>query len=136
MNNNSNAEEGQFTKDKEELAAKLEKQIAVAQWVQAAGVFAEAILLTKLYLLKEDSNAEGEQKILAGIWVQTIGQLAEAAAVSKQIEAEDEFVLYNAQKMAIAGDWGQALGSALQAIGGEEILLADGIGNVFDTLIP
>lgn len=38
--------------------------------------------------------------------------------------------------MAIAGDWGQALGSALAAIGGEEILLADGIGNVFDSIIP
>jgi hypothetical protein len=36
--------------------------------------------------------------------------------------------------MAIAGDWGSSLGSALQAIGGEEILLADGIGNDFDSI--
>lgn len=120
----------------DELVSKIEKQIAVTQWIQATGVFAEAILLTKLYAIKENSNTTGEQKILAGIWVQTIGQLVEAASVTKQLDAADELILYKAQRLAIAGDLGQSIGAALQAIGGEEILLADGIGNIFESIIP
>lgn len=95
---------------------------------------AEAILLTKLYSLNGDS--EGEKKILTGIWVQTIGQLLEATAVTNQINNTNEFSILSSQKIAVTGDIVQSIGSALQALGGEELLLQDGIGNLFESIIP
>jgi hypothetical protein len=121
-------------KDKKELITSIEKRIAICQWIQAGAVFTEAILLTRLYFLNEETT--GEQKILAGIWTQTIGQLIEAYGVTKQINNLNKFSLLEAQKLSVTGDILQSLGAGLQAIGGEEILMADGIGNLFDSIIP
>ncbi|MBY0099377.1 DUF6944 family repetitive protein [Mesobacillus maritimus] len=121
-------------KEKKELIQSLEKGIAVCQWIQAGAVFTEAILLTRLYFLNGESSAE--QKILAGIWTQTIGQLIEAHGVTKQINNLNEISLLQAQKLTVTGDILQSLGSGLQAIGGEEVLISDGIGNMFESIIP
>jgi hypothetical protein len=121
-------------KEKKELIQSLEKGIAVCQWIQAGAVFTEAILLTRLYFLNGESSAE--QKILAGIWTQTIGQLIEAHGVTKQIKNLNKISLLKAQKLTVTGDILQSLGSGLQAIGGEEVLMSDGIGNMFETIIP
>jgi hypothetical protein len=118
----------------EELKAAIEKQIEAMQWIQAVAVFTEAILVSKLYTLKEDFD--GERNIVIGIWIQTIGQLIESTGVSKQIRTNDEIEIIRGQKMLVTGDFLQAIGAALQAIGGEELLLADRIGNLFDFVVP
>ncbi len=117
-----------------EEKAGYEQQVAVAQWIQAFGVFYEAILLSKLYSFTEESG--GDTKIIIGIWVQTLGQLVEASAVSAQLTALSESALLKAQQFAVSGDLLQSVGAGLQAIGGEEILAADGIGNVSPEIIP
>lgn len=132
VDNNISKTENKNNNDK--LKLQLEKQIAITQWIQTVGVIAEAILLTKLYSLNGDS--EGEKKILTGIWIQTIGQLLEATAVSNQINNKNEYSILSSQKIAVTGDIVQSIGSALQALGGEELLLQDGIGNLFESIIP
>ncbi|GIN57104.1 DUF6944 family repetitive protein [Lederbergia ruris] len=106
----------------EELKAVIEEQIATLQWIQAVAVATEAVLVSKLYSLKD--NVEGEDKILTGIWVQTIGQLMEALGVTQQISTTDKHSIFEAEKTAVTGDLIQSIGAALQAWGGEEILLA------------
>jgi len=120
-------------KEKKELILSLEKGIAICQWIQAGAVFTEAVLLTRLYFLNGESSAE--QKILAGIWTQTIGQLMEAHGVTKQIMNLNDISQLKAQKLTVAGDILQSLGSGLQAIGGEEALISEGIGKMFETII-
>lgn len=121
---NKKRTETENQKENNELILKLEQQIAVAQWIQTTAILAEAILFTRLYSFKEESN--GESKVLTGIWIQTIGQLLEATGVTKQLNTTNKFTIHNAQKMAITGDLIQSIGAAIEAIGGEELLLEDG----------
>ncbi|SRR5690606_8740278 len=125
MMNNINGEgrsKSEHILEDEELKAVIEEQIATLQWIQAVAVATEAVLVSKLYSLKD--NVEGEDKILTGIWVQTIGQLMEALGVTQQISTTDKHSIFEAEKTAVTGDLIQSIGAALQAWGGEEILLA------------
>ncbi|MED1604033.1 hypothetical protein P4U90_01740 [Cytobacillus kochii] len=125
-------------KSVEEKIKNIESNIVITQWIQVVGVLSEAVLLTKLYKLKDSDNinSTGEGKILSGIWVQTIGQLAEATGVTKQLETLDELTLLKFQEIAVAGDLLQSIGAGLQAIGGEQILAEDGLGNTYENVIP
>ncbi|ASV68511.1 hypothetical protein MKX67_18860 [Cytobacillus sp. FSL W7-1323] len=125
-------------KSVEEKIKNIESNIVITQWIQVVGVLSEAVLLTKLYLLKDNDNINltGEGKILSGIWVQTIGQLVEATGVTKQLETLDDLTLLKFQEIAVAGDLLQSIGAGLQAIGGEQILAEDGIGNIYENIIP
>lgn len=108
----------------EEQKLILEKHIATAQWVQAIAMLTEAILISKLHLISNQS--EGEDKVLTGIWVQTLGQLLESLGYTQQVSASDTYSKLNAQKTEITGDFLQSLGAALQGIGGVEVLNEDG----------
>ncbi|NRG48457.1 hypothetical protein HRF87_27625, partial [Bacillus sp. CRN 9] len=80
----NSTEKTESEKSVEEEIRSIESNIAITQWIQLVGVLSEAVLLTKLYNLKDgqNMNSNGEGKILSGIWVQTIGQLAEATGVT------------------------------------------------------
>ncbi|MBN6887453.1 hypothetical protein ACUXCC_005403 [Cytobacillus horneckiae] len=134
----NSTEKTEAEKSVEEEIRSIESNIAITQWIQLVGVLSEAVLLTKLYNLKDGQNlnSNGEGKILSGIWVQTIGQLAEATGVTKQLESLDDLTLLKFQEIAVAGDLLQSIGAGLQAIGGEQILAEDGIGNVYENIIP
>ncbi|OAK67166.1 hypothetical protein [Lederbergia galactosidilytica] len=123
MNSKNNAGKSEHILEDEELMAALEEQIATLQWIQAAAVLTEAVLLSKLYSLKENVE-EGEDKILTGIWVQTLGQLTEALGVTQQINTTDKSSIFKAEKTAVTGDLIQSIGAGLQAWGGEELLKA------------
>ena len=123
MNSKNNAGKSEHILEDEELKAALEEQIATLQWIQAAAVLMEAVLLSKLYSLKENVE-EGEDKILTGIWVQTLGQLMEALGVTQQINTTDKSSIFKAEKTAVTGDLIQSIGAGLQAWGGEELLKA------------
>ncbi|KRG08009.1 hypothetical protein ACA29_24955 [Lederbergia galactosidilytica] len=125
MNSKNNAGKSEHILEDEELMAALEEQIATLQWIQAAAVLTEAVLVSKLYSLKD--NVEGEDKILTGIWVrvQTLGQLTEALGVTQQINTTDKSSIFKAaEKTAVTGDLIQSIGAGLQAWGGEELLKA------------
>lgn len=109
--------------EREELILSLEKQIAAAVWLQAIGNIAEAILVSKLLLIKEE--VQGDTKVVTGIWVQTIGQVMEAIGVTKQIEAVDPSIVFDAQRLTIMGDILQSVGAAVEAIGGKQILQSE-----------
>lgn len=123
MNSKNNAGKSEHILEDEELMAALEEQIATLQWIQAAAILTEAVLLSKLYSLKENVE-EGEDKILTGIWVQTLGQLMEALGVTQQINTTDKSSIFKAEKTAVTGDLIQSIGAGLQAWGGEELLKA------------
>ncbi|KRG15377.1 hypothetical protein ACA30_07075 [Virgibacillus soli] len=123
MNSKNNAGKSEHILEDVELMAALEEQIATLQWIQAAAVLTEAVLLSKLYSLKENVE-EGEDKILTGIWVQTLGQLTEALGVTQQINTTDKSSIFKAEKTAVTGDLIQSIGAGLQAWGGEELLKA------------
>jgi hypothetical protein len=109
--------------EKEEMIARLEKQIAAALWFQSIGQIVEAILVLKLYLLKEES--EGEKKVAVGIWIQTIGQIMETVGVTRQLGDLDRETLKEAQKISIIGDILQSAGAAIEVLGGKQVLVED-----------
>ncbi|WP_421382923.1 hypothetical protein ACOJQI_01670 [Bacillus salacetis] len=108
---------------KEEMILKIEKQIAAALWVQSIAQIIEAVLVLKLYLLKEES--EGETKVALGVWTQTIGQIIETIGVTKQIGELDREILKEAQRISIIGDILQSAGAAIEVLGGKQILVED-----------
>ncbi|WP_409252664.1 hypothetical protein V1502_01670 [Bacillus sp. SCS-153A] len=118
-----NGTERQGQPGKEEEIEKIEKQIAAALWLQSIGQVAEAILVLKLLLLKEES--EGEKKTAVGIWIQTIGQIIETVGVTRQLGSLDRITLKEAQRGAIIGDILQSAGAAIEVLGGKQILIED-----------
>lgn len=114
-------------KQLEELREQLKKQAEIATWIQAVGIIAEAIILTKLLAISEES--EGENKVVLGMWIQTIGQLSEAIGVSKQVRAKDLQSLLSAQELSVNGDILQSIGAAIEAIGGKEVIVEEQIKN-------
>ena len=114
-------------KQLEELRDQLKKQAEIATWIQAVGIIAEAIILTKLLAISEES--EGENKVVLGMWIQTIGQLSEAIGVSKQVRAQDRQSLLSAQHLSVKGDILQSIGAAIEAIGGKEVIVEEQIKN-------
>lgn len=109
--------------DYEQIKIDLEKKIVAALWLQAVGQFAEAVYLTKLLMLEDDS--EGEKKITIGQWIQAIGQGMEAVGATKQLSTIDRNLILQAQKLAINGDILQSLGAGLQAVGGKEVIFEE-----------
>ncbi|MRX74118.1 hypothetical protein GJU40_18515 [Bacillus lacus] len=127
----------QSESDNTELLLNIERQIAVTQWIQAFGVFAESILLVKLFSIKNGTSRNpavisGEQKIVTGNWVQTIGQVLEAAGVTAQIDGPS----IGLQRLTVTGDIIQSIGAALQAAGGEQIIAAEVTQQAFEPFIP
>lgn len=106
--------------DREKNKLDLEKKLAATLWLQVIGQVGEAIILTKLLMLEDDS--EGEKKIALGQWIQTIGQIFEALGTTKQIQTVDKELILEAQKLAINGDTLQSIGAGLQVIGGKEVI--------------
>ncbi|MBS4212765.1 MULTISPECIES: hypothetical protein [Neobacillus] len=100
----------------------LEKEVSFGLWVQVLGQIIELKGLSELYYLEKDSNKIGEQQILTGVWTRTIGQILEAISVSKQIGETDLEKLIQDQKVAITGDLLVSIGSAIEVIGGINVL--------------
>ncbi|MGJ7913142.1 hypothetical protein [Neobacillus sp. LXY-1] len=100
----------------------LEKQVSLGLWIQVAGNILELTGLLGIQHLEEDANPKGEQQILTGVWAKTIGQILEAISVSRQIGETDKTKLIEEQKVAIAGDFLVSLGSAIEVIGGLQVL--------------
>jgi hypothetical protein len=109
--------------EKEEMIAKIEKQIAAALWVQSIAQIVEAVLVLKLYLLKDES--EGEKKVANGVWIQTIGQIIETLGATRQLGDLDFATLKEAQRITIIGDALQSAGAAIEVIGGKQVLVED-----------
>jgi hypothetical protein len=97
----------------------LKEQAAAAVWLQAFGILAEAIIITKLLSIE---YSDEENQIVTGVWVQAIGQLLEAIGVTKQITLDDPAQILKAQRTTINGDWLQSIGAAVEAGGGERAL--------------
>ncbi|WP_078593005.1 hypothetical protein [Evansella clarkii] len=114
--------------EKEKLREELEQKIIAALWLQVVGQFAEAYYSAQLFAL--DDESEGEQKISLGQWVQVIGQSLEALGATKQHAAVDPQLLIAAQKLAVNGNALQSLGSAIETIGGKEVILEELLFNV------
>ncbi|WP_053362840.1 hypothetical protein [Bacillus sp. FJAT-27251] len=97
----------------------LEEQAAAAIWLQAFGIIAEAVIITKLLPLE---YSEEENQIVIGVWIQAIGQLLEAIGVTREITSTDAGQIFKAQRTAVDGDWLQAIGATLEAAGGERAI--------------
>jgi hypothetical protein len=97
---------------------RLKQQVAVNLWIQAFAQISEAIAVTKLFLLEEQEP--GSQEILHGVWIQVIGQFAEATGVTLQLLVTDNLSLLKGQRIATLGDWLQAIGAAVEGVGGEK----------------
>lgn len=59
-----------------------------------------------------------------------IGQSLEALGATKQLAAVDPQLLIAAQKLAVNGNALQSLGSAIETIGGKEVILEELLFNV------
>ncbi|MBT2678530.1 hypothetical protein J7E38_05915 [Bacillus sp. ISL-35] len=105
---------------KEEKIAQIEKQISVSLFIQAAAQISEAILLSRLYALRDATEGEGD--IVAGVWLQSIGQTIEALAVSKELSTLNQEELRELQKIIISSDFIQSLGAAIEGAGGIKVL--------------
>ncbi|MCM3125189.1 MULTISPECIES: hypothetical protein [unclassified Mesobacillus] len=105
---------------KEELIAQIEKQISISLCIQAAAQITEAVLLSRLYALKDDKD--GESEIIAGVWIQSIGQTIEALAVSKELTTFNQDELRELQKIIISSDFIQSIGAAIEGAGGIKVL--------------
>ncbi|MBT2692831.1 hypothetical protein [Bacillus sp. ISL-55] len=105
---------------KEEMIAQIEKQISVSLFVQAAAQITEAILLSRLYALRDET--EGESEIITGVWVQSIGQTIEALAVSKELSTFNQQELRELQKIIVSSDFLQSIGAAIEGAGGIKVL--------------
>ncbi|WP_079504478.1 hypothetical protein [Mesobacillus jeotgali] len=105
---------------KEELIAQIEKQISISLYIQAAAQITEAILLSRLYALKEETD--GESEIVTGVWLQSIGQTIEAIAVSKELSAINQEDLITLEKIIVSSDFIQSFGAAIEGIGGLKVL--------------
>jgi hypothetical protein len=105
---------------KEELIAQIEKQISISLCIQAAAQITEAVLLSRLYALKDDKD--GESEIVAGVWIQSIGQTIEALAVSKELSTFNQDELRELQKIIISSDLIQSIGAAIEGAGGIKVL--------------
>jgi hypothetical protein len=97
----------------------LEEQAAAAIWLQAFGIIAEAVIITKLLSLE---YSDEENQIVTGVWIQAIGQLLEAIGVTREITSLDSGQIFKAQRTALDGDWLQVIGAAVEASGGERAL--------------
>ncbi|PWW27895.1 hypothetical protein DFO73_107208 [Cytobacillus oceanisediminis] len=107
----------------EEMKSSLKEQAAAAVWIQTVGLIAEAIIISRLLAISEES--EGENKIVTGIWIQAIGQLLEAIGVTRQLTTEDQKLLLMAQRTTVNGDWLQSIGAAVEALGGERVIAVE-----------
>ncbi|CAM4027336.1 hypothetical protein [Mesobacillus thioparans] len=105
---------------KEEKIAQIEKQISVSLFIQAAAQITEAILLSRLYALRD--GTEGESEIVAGVWVQSIGQTIEALAVSKELSTFNPEEVRELQKIIVSSDFIQSIGAAIEGAGGIKAL--------------
>lgn len=105
---------------KEELIAQIEKQISISLYIQAAAQITEAVLLSRLYALKDETD--GESEVVAGVWIQSIGQTIEAIAVSKELSAMNQEDLIALQKIIVSSDFIQSFGAAIEGIGGLKVL--------------
>ncbi|OCA84161.1 hypothetical protein A8F94_15680 [Bacillus sp. FJAT-27225] len=126
MNQETFGEERNNGKSAEVL--RYEKEVALGLWVQVVGQLIELKGLSGLLQLEKDVNLTGEQQILTGVSIRTIGQLLEAISVTKQIYETDILRLLQEQKIAIAGDILAAIGSALEAGGGLQVLNEESSG--------
>lgn len=113
------------SKDNEKVNQKilqLEKEVAFGLWIQVIGQIIELKGLAGLLEIEVDSNTIGEKQILTGASIRTIGQIIEATSVSRQIRETDKIKLIEEQKIAITGDLLVAIGSAIEVIGGLQVL--------------
>ncbi|NYV65350.1 hypothetical protein HYI36_08815 [Bacillus sp. Gen3] len=108
-------------KDKSQLKSKYEKQVELGVWISVIGHLIEAVSLSELQALEEETNL-GEKQILSGVWMQAFGHLLEAIGVSKQLATLDQKSYFDAQKLAITGDVLVSIGAALDVLGGLEVL--------------
>lgn len=111
-----------FSDKKNNKILELENQVAYGLWIQSIGNIIELTGLSGLLKIEDDSNTIGEQNILTGVWIKTIGQILEAISFSSQIRETDKIKLLEVQKIAIAGDLLVSLGSAIDVIGGLQVL--------------
>jgi hypothetical protein len=111
-----------FSDKKNNKILELENQVAFGLWIQSIGNIIELTGLSGLLKIEDDSNTIGEQNILTGVWIKTIGQILEAISFSSQIRETDKIKLLEEQKIAIAGDLLVSLGSAIDVIGGLQVL--------------
>jgi hypothetical protein len=100
----------------------LEKEVAFGLWIQVVGQIIELKALSELITIENDESNMGANQILTGVWLRTIGQLLEAVSVSSQIKETDLLKLIKQQKFAIAGDLLVAVGSAIEVVGGLNVL--------------
>ncbi|PPA69071.1 hypothetical protein [Jeotgalibacillus proteolyticus] len=109
----------------------LDRKVSSILWIQFGLKLTEAVLITKSYRLKPES--EGEDFILFGVWIQTIGDFMTSLGVAKQVTAINinHPLFVEGGKLSIKGNLTSAMGLVLQAIGGK-IVLEEGI----DVLIP
>jgi hypothetical protein len=119
---------------KSSIVLQYENQVAIGLWIQVIGQIIEANGLSGLLEVEIDANSAGERQILSGVWIRLIGQILEAISVSSQINETDKNKLIEEQKIAIAGDFLASLGSAIEVIGGIEILREEA-GNI-SLLVP
>jgi hypothetical protein len=119
---------------KSSIVLQLENQVAIGLWIQVIGQIIEANGLSALIKVERDANTAGERQILSGVWIRLIGQILEAISVSNQINETDKTRLIEEQKIAIAGDFLASLGSAIEVIGGIEVLHEEA-GNI-SLLVP
>lgn len=113
------------SKDNEKVNQKilqLEKEVAFGLWIQVIGQIIELKGLAGLLEIEVDANTIGEKQILTGASIRTIGQILEATSVSRQIRETDKIKLIEEQKIAITGDLLVAIGSAIEVIGGLQVL--------------
>ncbi|MGC4379297.1 hypothetical protein WD019_20635 [Fictibacillus sp. Mic-4] len=59
---------------------------------------------------------------MESVWLATIGKVVVAIGVSEQILTTDKGLKLQGQQIAVTGDWIQTFGTALEAIGGTEVL--------------
>lgn len=121
MNNNDNEKNN----DVENERIAIEKQLAFGIWVQAVGQVMELVGLIRLSLLDEDLGTVAMTEVLSGASIQTIGTFFEAIGVSNQISNPDNESRFDAQVLAVTGDWLQSVGAALEAMGGSDEILIE-----------
>ena len=123
--------------DSKELINQLEKQVAIAVWIQFIGEIMEVLYLSKIMLISEEvrTNANERQELLAS-WVGTIGTFLESIGTTTQVLTSDENIQLEAGVLSSLGDWISVIGAIIDAHAGTQILIEEKEKLVRPTIFP
>lgn len=129
----------QMNEENEQLRLKIEKQIAVAEWLKFIAQAIETVSTEQLYNLENinsETELEGKNNILSGLLIGTLGQFASAIGVTKELFTSDHVGVIKIHKNLLLSDYVQLFGSILEIIGTEKIIDTEIADALEESFIP